>query len=181
MKKLLALVLLATLLSCNQTGSNQFDTVPEQKSDSILADLSDYEGNVSWVPDSLEPDTSLQIVGDFNADGNTEWAGVVTDKNTLEKMVFVYNSSNEARTRLIRNEFFPNSEDLDWIESIELVPEGSAITPTLIDSISGDIIGPDFSRKITLPSDGIRLTSLEACGGGVLYWKDGEYHWINQE
>jgi glutamate/tyrosine decarboxylase-like PLP-dependent enzyme len=50
--------------------------------------------------------------------------------------------------------------------------------------IDGEIVGEDQipdSKKIVLPTDGIFVHVDEASGGGIIYYKKGEYVWIQQD
>ena len=36
-------------------------------------------------------------------------------------------------------------------------------------------------NKIKLPNDAIFIHQAESCGGGIIYWENRKYHWIQQE
>lgn len=73
-------------------------------------------------------------------------------------------------------------DDLDWVGVFEKAPKGELYWNNVNDD--GDIMSDEDvkeSDKIKLPHDGIFIHQEEACGGGVIYWKDGKFDWIQQE
>ncbi|KFF10364.1 hypothetical protein IW15_20245 [Chryseobacterium soli] len=73
-------------------------------------------------------------------------------------------------------------DDLDWVGVFEKAPKGEIYWNNVNDE--GEIIGEENvpeSDKIKLPNDGIFIHQEEACGGGVIYWKNGKPEWIQQE
>ncbi|HBV16664.1 hypothetical protein [Chryseobacterium carnipullorum] len=73
-------------------------------------------------------------------------------------------------------------DDLDWVGVFEKAPKGELYWNNVNDD--GDIMSDEDvkeSDKIKLPHDGIFIHQEEACGGGVIYWKNGKFDWIQQE
>jgi hypothetical protein len=71
--------------------------------------------------------------------------------------------------------------NLSWIEVFETLPIGEVIAPTLVDSESGDIIGPDESQEFKLIGNGIFMTIEEGHGGGIIFWNGAKYVWYHVE
>ena len=50
--------------------------------------------------------------------------------------------------------------------------------------IDGEIVGEDQvpdNKKIILPADGIFVHVDESSGGGIIYYKNGKYVWLQQD
>lgn len=72
--------------------------------------------------------------------------------------------------------------DLDWVGIFEKAPKGEIYWNNVNDE--GEIITEEAvkeSDKIKLLNDGIFIHQSESCGGGVIYWKNGKFEWIQQE
>lgn len=73
-------------------------------------------------------------------------------------------------------------DDLDWVGIFENAPKGEIYWNNVNEE--GEIIGEEEvpeSDKIKLPNDGVFIHKEEACGGSVIYWKNGKPEWIQQE
>ena len=73
-------------------------------------------------------------------------------------------------------------DNLDWVDIFEKAPKGKVYFNNVNDD--GEIIVEDEAKesdKIKLPNDGIFIHKAEACGGGVIYLKNGKFEWIQQE
>lgn len=73
-------------------------------------------------------------------------------------------------------------DDLDWVGIFEVAPKNEIYYNNVNDE--GEIITEDEVKevdKIKLANDGIFIHQAEACGGGILYLKNGKFEWIQQE
>lgn len=73
-------------------------------------------------------------------------------------------------------------DDLNWVGVFEKAPKGNMYWNNVNED--GDIISDEEvpeSDKIKLPADGIFIHQDEACGGGIIYFTDGKFEWIQQE
>lgn len=73
-------------------------------------------------------------------------------------------------------------DDISWTGIFETAPKGEVYWNNVNDE--GEIISDEEVKeedKIRLPNDGIFIHEAEACGGGVIYLKDGKFEWIQQE
>lgn len=73
-------------------------------------------------------------------------------------------------------------DDIDWVGVFEKAPKGEIYWNNVNEN--GDIMSDEEvkeSDKIKLPNDGIFIHQEEACGGGIIYLKDGKFEWIQQE
>lgn len=72
-------------------------------------------------------------------------------------------------------------DDLEWVGKFKKVSKGEVVWNNVI---GGEIVSEDQipeENKIKLPNDAILIHQLESCGGGIIYWRDGELHWMQQE
>lgn len=73
-------------------------------------------------------------------------------------------------------------DDIEWVGIFEVAPKNEIYYNNV--SEDGEILTEDQvkeSDKIRLANDGIFIHQAEACGGGVIYLKNGKYEWIQQE
>ena len=73
-------------------------------------------------------------------------------------------------------------DDIEWVGIFEKVPKGEVCWNNTDDE--GEIIMPEDVKeenKIKLPNDAIFIHQAESCGGGIIYWENRKYHWIQQE
>ena len=68
-----------------------------------------------------------------------------------------------------------------WTGIFESIPKGEIIAETLVDSVSGDIIGQDKETEFKLLGTGIYMHVEESCGGGIIYWTGNKYNWYHIE
>ena len=79
----------------------------------------------------------------------------------------------------ILNQGFDN---IDWAGVFEIAPKGGVYWNNV--NADGDIITDEYvteSDKIKLKNDGIFLHEAEGGGGGIIYFKEGKYNWIQQD
>ncbi|WP_291090334.1 hypothetical protein [Flavobacterium sp. BFFFF1] len=73
-------------------------------------------------------------------------------------------------------------DDIDWVGIFEKAPRGEKYANNVDEN--GDIIAENQIQekdKIKLVNDGIFIHQAESCGGGVIYFDNGKYNWIQQE
>lgn len=73
-------------------------------------------------------------------------------------------------------------DDLDGIGIFKIAPRGNIYWNNVNEE--GDIIDESEVKdedKIKLKHDGIYIHEAESCGGGVIYFEDGKFKWIQQE
>lgn len=73
-------------------------------------------------------------------------------------------------------------DDISWVDAFEVAPKGKTYWNNVSDE--GEIISEEDvkdSDKIKLLNDGIFIHQAEACGGGVVYFENGKFEWIQQD
>ena len=194
MRQLLhTLTLLTLLISCTrptETANEQTNdsvTQTSMTSDSVRIEnvndsiLPDFAKDVN-LPVNILIDKSKIIFGDFNADQNEDFASVVKNlDNGFHGVLIVHNNDKLEYFLFGAGNEINGMKDLDWIDIFEIIPKGKIIAPTLVDTETGDIIGPDESQQFRLLGNGIFMHIEEASGGGILYWTGEKYEWCHIE
>jgi len=147
----------------------------------IQVDLPDFVKETK-VPDSLTIDVDNVINGDFNADGEDDFASLVTNKkNNFQGVIVIHKGDKHEYFVFGAGQEIDGMENLDWIDIFKVIPKGEIIAPTLVDSNTGDIIGDDETKKFKLIGTGIYMHVDESEGGGIIYWTGDKYNWYHIE
>lgn len=133
------------------------------------------------IPDSLRIEGDYVIYGDFNADGREDFASKVTNLQNGKQGVLIIHAGKEEYHVFGAGKEINEMDDLKWIDIFKPLPNGYKVAATLVDTLTGDIIGPDEKNAFALSGNGIYMHVDEACGGGILYWSRSEYEWLHLE
>lgn len=122
------------------------------------------------------------IYGDFNADQKDDFASTVTNlKNGFRGVLIVHSKDKQEYFVFGAGNEIDGMKNLDWIDIFKTVPKGEIIAPTLVDSVTGDILGPDKANEFRLLGNGIFMHVDETEGGGILFWTGDKYDWYHLE
>jgi hypothetical protein len=134
------------------------------------------------IPDSLEITGRKFIIGDFDGDNRLDFASRVKNIFTDEIGVVIVNNRKREKTVVFGAGNSANGKtDLSWANVFEILPKEEIVSPTIVDSITGDIIGQDKSKEFKLIGNGIKLDVQESHGGGIIFWDGKEYKWYHIE
>jgi hypothetical protein len=134
------------------------------------------------LPDSLVVDVDKIIHGDFNGDGEDDFASLVTNqKNGFHGVLIIHKGDKHEYFVFGAGREIYGMTNLNWIDTFKAIPRGEIIAPTLVDSSTGDIIGDDETKKFKLVGTGIYMHVDEADGGGILFWTGDKYEWYHIE
>lgn len=137
---------------------------------------------VTNIPDSLAIDVGHVIYGDFNADGEDDFASLVTNqKNKFQGVLIIHKGNKDEYFVFGAGQEVDGMKNLNWIDIFKTIPKGETIAPTLVDSNTGDIIGVDETKNFKLIGNGIYMHVDESGGGGILYWTGNKYNWYHLE
>ena len=131
------------------------------------------------LPDSLAL-KRLNVIGDFNNDGDNDFASVVLNKKNEKTGVIIWHYNKEIIVFGAGNSV-EGMDNLDWIEVLEIIPKGESVAPTVVNDETGDILGVDSIQLFKLIGDGIYMAVEESHGGGVIFWNGKEYQWYHTE
>ncbi|WP_083811811.1 lysozyme inhibitor LprI family protein [Dokdonia sp. 4H-3-7-5] len=133
------------------------------------------------LPDSLEVIPNKSLIADFNGDLKPDVATLVKNKRNSKIGVLIVNHSNDKMFVFGAGKEVDNMTDLVWIEIFKMIPKGEIVSPTLVDEVTGDIIGQDESKNFELIGNGIYMSVEESHRGGILFWSGKEYNWYHME
>ncbi|MEM7513117.1 MAG: hypothetical protein AAF388_19470 [Bacteroidota bacterium] len=134
------------------------------------------------LTDSIKLDSSMVILGDFNADTREDMSALIENKHNRKTGVIIIHNQQVPDFKIFGAGKTVNGiDDLAWIDIFQSIPNGDTITPTLVDSISGDIIGPNLKKAFVLLGEGIFMHIDEASGGGIIFWDGEKYQWYHKE
>ena len=188
MKNLILIIILILLTgSCKQNSEGNSES-KQVKSDTILEKIKERGVKIpdsifiSKFPDSLELISSKILKGDYNGDGKMDFTSMLNNKNDNQKgVIIVHNSDNYEVFIFGAGRKINQSTNLRWIQIFENIPKGEVVAPTLVDSKTGDIMGPDESQNFELIGNGILMDVEETHGGGIIFWNGKKYEWYHVE
>jgi hypothetical protein len=165
------------------TANHALDKDTLDSAPSALAQIPDWASPVvAALADSFRLDDQKILEGDFNADLKNDMACLVEQRFSHQKGVLIIHQGPEAEYFLFGAGRMVNGmKDLSWIEVFTTLPRGEEIAPTLVDTLTGDIVGEDASKRFTLVGEGIYMHVDEASGGGILFWTGNKYEWYHLE
>ncbi|WP_179333046.1 hypothetical protein [Winogradskyella costae] len=168
-----------TVMNENSSNSIVTDYVPTELD--IQKTLPEFVKNAK-IPDSLKIVYDEIIFGDFNGDGKEDFASTLINlENGNFGVLIIHNNEKTDYSIFGAGNEINGIKNLDWIETIETLPKGQVISPTLVDKETGDIIGQDESQNFKLIGNGIYMGVEESHGGGIIFWNGKEYKWYHIE
>ncbi|HSC53524.1 MAG TPA: hypothetical protein VLC98_07890 [Phnomibacter sp.] len=181
----LLLLLLAACYDQTRTG-NKEDTGPsaptiETKRNKDLGNAQQpfrFDDNFT-ISSSHHP---YMVTGYFNPDNYLDTAILVRHKQTGKDVLFIQHGET-PNTYLLLNgkQVGANFPDYNWVSQFEVVKKGTKIWNNVID---GEIVGEEQvpeNKKITLQTDAIFVHVDEAGGGGIIYYQNNKYVWVQQD
>jgi hypothetical protein len=126
------------------------------------------------------------IEGDFNSDQVPDIA-ILIERTADHKAGILFapkDASNGKPTIFGAGTKAFDMDNYNWIGVFEKVSAGTTIMPNFNEEtqdfyLEGETVPKD--KIVRLTSDAIFVHQNEACGGGYSYWKDGGYHWMQNE
>ncbi len=178
MKRLFLLIFLISIItSCNNTQ------IEKQKTEIEAANKLPIS---KTIVDSITLSTKHNpnfIIGDLDGDELSDSIKIVLNKNISKYgLKVIFGNKKVMYLGLGKDILGQGFDDLDWVGIFEKAPKGEVYFNNV--SEEGDLMTEDQvkeSDKIKLPNDGIFIHQAEACGGGVIYLKNGEFEWIQQD
>lgn len=122
----------------------------------------------------------IYLKEDFNGDKIQDIAVLITEKATKKKGILLIHGKSYEHFIFGAGQTFGNGgNDFKWADQWILYKKKKA-TETQFNKESGDIIG---EKEITLQRPGILIENYEdgaALAGGIIYWNNYKYIWIQQ-
>lgn len=161
--------------ACSEKKVSGNNTLKEQKS---FATLFGFDTGYT-IAASHKP---YIITGYFNDDAILDTAVIVQEKTGASEALLIKHS-NTDQVFLLQNgkALGQQFNNFNWVGQFQIIPKGTKIWNNVVD---GDLVGENEvpeNQKITLTADGIFIHQDEACGGGIIYFKNGKYQWVQQD
>jgi hypothetical protein len=188
MRKIFVLLFLFSMVACgDRTQTTNFATVD------TAAQVTDTTKQLTStiVSDEYGFDTTYEIsrqhqpfivTGHFNPDQTLDTAILVRHKSTGKDALFIKHGGTDKSFLLIKGkDVGTDFPDFNWVGQFEILRKGTKVWDNVID---GEIVGEDQvpeNRKVILKTDGIFVHVDEASGGGIIYYKNGKYVWVQQD
>ena len=185
MKHIIILLTIITLVSCEQSHTQQGNTTvsdtPRTLNRTNFQHISEEDNRVhedyqrqpliDFKKASLYKITDT-IKADFNGDGVVDQ--VYFEKNSVTSGVIIRHGETNEEIRIGFGKQFDYLTDFNWVDYWGLVEDKE--TFEVIFAEDGDILE---SREITLQNPSI-FVGKDEVGGGLITFKNGEYIWIHQ-
>ena len=124
------------------------------------------------VLETLKPH---HLIGDFNGDNKKDILFFIKSKKTNKKGICIIHSGSKSCLILAAGtKFGAGGDDFSWVDIWEILPKGETWERTF--TPENELLG---EKKVLLLNTSIRLC-VEEGGCGVITYKKGKYHWINQ-
>ncbi|MCF8276704.1 MAG: hypothetical protein K9J17_08220 [Flavobacteriales bacterium] len=176
-----ALFMVVIAVGCHSSNEekepalNETTGISDAKADEGAA--IDYDTTVNYTRYS-----EYGLVEDFNGDGYSELVSLVANSSTNEIGVRIIDGKNAEQLSIFGAGREVNGiANLRWIGSMEFIPEGFYIAPTIIDAQTGDILGSDSINGFYLKTKAIHLLPKHGHSSGIIYWSGSGYAWMHQE
>lgn len=188
MRQIFRLLFLFSIAACGErtqttntttvdTGAKVRDTTNQQ----ISPKVSNQYGFDTTYKASKEHQPFM-VTGYFNPDDILDTAIIVRHKLTGKDALFIKHGRTDTFF-LLKNgkDVGTDFDDFNWIGEFSVTKKGTKVWDNVID---GEIVGEDQvpdNKKFNLKTDGIWVHVDEACGGGIIYYKNGRYAWVQQD
>lgn len=188
MRHIFGLLSLFFFVACGDrtetTNAPTIDTTSKlrdpNKSETSLTDPNPYGFDTAYeISKKHQP---FMVTGYFNPDTVLDTAVLVNHKSTGKDALFIkHGRTNQTyllkNGRDVGNEF----DDFNWVGEFAITKKGTKVWDNVV---NGEIVGEDQvpeTRKFILRTDGIFVHVDEASGGGIVYFKNNKYAWVQQE
>lgn len=181
MKNLLPLLTLVfALQSCENKTNKEIKYNRVQETAQVAKRKIDTPKDTILISKKHKPNS---IVCDIDGDNLSDTVQIVM--NTINKKyglkIIFGNQKNEYLG--MGNEILGQGfDDINWVGIFEVAPKNEIYYNNV--NNDGEIISEEEVKetdKIRLKNDGIFIHQAESCGGGVIYFKNGKFEWIQQE
>jgi len=123
------------------------------------------------------------ITLDMDGDSLTDSVELVFNtKNSKYGLKFIFGNRKIEYLGMGKDVLGQGFDDMNWVGIFEKVSKNEVFFNNVAEN--GDLISEDEVKEIDkfrLENDGVLIHEAESCGGGVIYWKNGNFEWIQQE
>lgn len=174
--------------NCKKNIETQNNSIKNSTASLVVQQVDNKENVIDTVmTDTIELSKKHSvntIKCDLDGDNIAETIQIVRNvKNGKSGLRIIYKKSKKTDfLGLGKDVLNQGFDELDWVGIFEVAPKNEIYYSNVNDE--GEIIMEDEVKeddKIKLKNDGIFIHADESCGGGVIYFENGKYHWIQQE
>ncbi len=126
--------------------------------------------------------TQFMVTGYFNHDRTLDTAILVRQRLSGKDALLIKHGGTDKSFLLTKGkDVGTDFDDFNWVGQFAVTKKGTKVWDNVIDDqiVSEDQV--DESKKFVLKTDGIFVHVDEASGGGILFFKNGKYAWLQQE
>lgn len=150
--------------------------------DQALATMRDFAELDGWWPYNAS-DGEFALRGNFFGDRNDDVAVLAQNEVTGWVRIYVLNRGRHGVVEVAFGEDDPGGDDYSWVGVFSLIAAGEPIWSNWDDE-AGDFRNLEDVPQdeiVELDYDAFLVHMAEACGGGIIFWKDGKFNWQQQE
>jgi hypothetical protein len=165
--------LFGSLASAQDTSKSEF-LKQWQSTFSVQASLVKYE-----LYREIEP---MFLEGDFFGDGVLDLVFFIADSSGSVKLCFA-NKGQQLQIKIVGDGTDSlHLDDYSFAGDFRKVEAGEALWSNYLEPEGMRNFEEVKDReKVFLDYNALFMHTLEACGGGFVYWNKGKFHWLQQE
>jgi len=188
MREFIGLLLLLSIAACGDstqtTSATSVDTTSNVRNTikQLIAPAVSNPYGFDTTYEISKEHTPFMVTGLFNSDDILDTAILIRHKSTGKDALFIKHGGKDEFLLLKNGKDvgfdFP---DFNWIGQFEIIKKKTNIWNNVID---GEIVGEDQipeNKKMTLKNEAIFIHQDEGGGGGIIYYKNGKYIWVQQD
>lgn len=188
MRQIFGLLFLFSIAACGD-GTQTTDTITVDTAAKVTDTTKQETASAASNPFSFDTTYEVSkehqpfmVTGYFNTDDILDTAILVRHKSTGKDALFIKHGGT-AKSFLLKKgkDVGTDFDDFNWVGQFAVTKKGTKVWDNVIDD---EIVGEDQvpeSNKFVLKTDGIFVHVDEASGGGIIYYKNGKYAWVQQE
>jgi len=188
MRRIFGFLFLLSITACSERTQTTSTTIIDEAAnttDTINNETSFTASNPYGFDTSYEISTKHQpfmLTGFFNPDDILDTAILIRHKSKGKDALFIKHGRT-SQTYLLKNgkDVGSEYEDFNWVGEFLVTKKGTKVWNNIVnDEIAGEEQVPE-NKKFILKTDGIFVHADEASGGGIIYFKNKKYAWVQQE
>jgi hypothetical protein len=170
-------IIVIALIGCEgsvDSSKNSIETIDSSKF--VFQPVESHESKVEplsfkgMLPDKYELKARSRISGDFNNNGSMDTSVVIRNRDTDDLGIAILDGETRSIELFGAGDTSFGMHNWNFVDEFRMISRGQNI------DFTGEL-GVETDEWI-LPSDGIYMHIDEACGGGLLFWKNNKYEFV---